>query len=187
MYYRYAIKGTLVLSMQLSIHEMADGKQYILVMKGAPERILDRCTTIFLHGEEREMTQDWRDAFNQAYLELGGLGERVLGFCDYILPLDKSVIHCQTQPLLNVTQTTEVQEIKYKSLQVAYLWQRDRAKLENFSINVQRYSQDYPITFWATLWGHQRQYVKVLMQRNIVAEFHRENATCTRKTANYRF
>jgi len=58
-------------------------------MKGAPERILDRCSTIFLDGSEREMTQDWRDAFNQAYLELGGLGERVLGFCDFMLPLDK--------------------------------------------------------------------------------------------------
>lgn len=55
-------------------------------MKGAPERILDRCATMMLSGEEREMTQEWRDAFNQAYLELGGLGERVLGFCDYILP-----------------------------------------------------------------------------------------------------
>jgi len=76
---------------QLSIHELADAKQYILVMKGAPERILDRCSTILLHGEEREMTQDWRDAFNQAYLELGGLGERVLGFCDCQLPLDKLV------------------------------------------------------------------------------------------------
>lgn len=55
-------------------------------MKGAPERILDRCSIMLLNGEEREMTQEWRDAFNQAYLELGGLGERVLGFCDYLLP-----------------------------------------------------------------------------------------------------
>jgi sodium/potassium-transporting ATPase subunit alpha len=30
-----------------------------------------------------------RDAFNTAYMELGGLGERVLGFCDTLLPLDK--------------------------------------------------------------------------------------------------
>jgi sodium/potassium-transporting ATPase subunit alpha len=33
--------------------------------------------------------QEWKDAFNTAYMELGGLGERVLGFCDFILPLDK--------------------------------------------------------------------------------------------------
>ena len=35
------------------------------------------------------MTEEWRDAFNQSYLELGGLGERVLGFCDYFLPSDQ--------------------------------------------------------------------------------------------------
>merc|ERR1719210_2813189 len=31
------------------------------------------------------MTDEWKDAFNHAYLELGGLGERVLGFCDFML------------------------------------------------------------------------------------------------------
>lgn len=30
-----------------------------------------------------------KEAFNNAYLELGGLGERVLGFCDYTLASDK--------------------------------------------------------------------------------------------------
>jgi sodium/potassium-transporting ATPase subunit alpha len=28
-------------------------------------------------------------AFEKAYMDLGGLGERVLGFCDLILPTDK--------------------------------------------------------------------------------------------------
>jgi len=32
---------------------------------------------------------DWKAAFNRAYLELGGLGERVLGFCDLRLPLNE--------------------------------------------------------------------------------------------------
>ena len=74
---------------QVSIHDL-DGKgDYLLVMKGAPERILDRCSMIVLDGKEHEMTAEWRDSFNQAYLELGGLGERVLGFCDYRLPADK--------------------------------------------------------------------------------------------------
>ena len=55
-------------------------------MKGAPERIVDRCSTIFINGDEKPMDDEWRDAFNQSYMELGGLGERVLGFCDYLLP-----------------------------------------------------------------------------------------------------
>jgi sodium/potassium-transporting ATPase subunit alpha len=76
---------------QVSVHETPDVKdpRYILVMKGAPERILDRCNTIMINGEEKPMDQDWKDAFNHSYLELGGLGERVLGFCDYVLPADK--------------------------------------------------------------------------------------------------
>ena len=56
-----------------------DDEVFVLVMKGAPERILDRCSTIMMNGKDEEMTQEWRDSFNQAYLDLGGLGERVLG------------------------------------------------------------------------------------------------------------
>jgi sodium/potassium-transporting ATPase subunit alpha len=76
---------------QVSIHETEDTSdpRYLLVMKGAPERILDRCSTILINGEDREMNDKWREDFNKAYLELGGLGERVLGFCDYYLPTDQ--------------------------------------------------------------------------------------------------
>ncbi len=71
-------------------------------MKGAPERILERSSTIYIDGTDIELNDckknkdvliqdcfvflDWRAAFNSAYLELGGLGERVLGFCDLRLP-----------------------------------------------------------------------------------------------------
>ena len=76
---------------QVSIHETENKNddRYLLVMKGAPERILDRCTSIIVDGTERPLNQEWKDAFNTAYMDLGGLGERVLGFCDYILPADK--------------------------------------------------------------------------------------------------
>ncbi|CDW54807.1 Na+:K+ ATPase alpha subunit protein [Trichuris trichiura] len=60
-----------------------------IYMKGAPERIMERCTTILLNGKEQPLTKAHRDAFDQAYLEFGCLGERVLGFCDYTLPVDK--------------------------------------------------------------------------------------------------
>merc|ERR1712088_749258 len=72
---------------QVSIHCVDDPNEnrHLLVMKGAPERILERCSTIVVEGKEMPMTQEWKDAFNQAYMELGGLGERVLGFCDFML------------------------------------------------------------------------------------------------------
>merc|ERR1711931_513919 len=76
---------------QVSIHESEDKSVdgYLLVMKGAPERILDRCSTIVINGKEMPLTSDWKNAFETAYMELGGLGERVLGFCDFVLPKDK--------------------------------------------------------------------------------------------------
>ena len=76
---------------QVSIHENPDpdDKRYILVMKGAPERILDRCSTILINGEEKELDEKMQESFNTAYLELGGMGERVLGFCHFFLPLEE--------------------------------------------------------------------------------------------------
>jgi len=58
-------------------------------LQGAPERILDRCSTILIGGKEKVLDEEMKEAFNNAYLELGGLGERVLGFCDMMLPSDK--------------------------------------------------------------------------------------------------
>merc|ERR1712051_492266 len=72
---------------QVSIHRVDDPNEdrHLLVMKGAPERILERCTSIVIDGVEMPMTEEWKEAFNQAYMQLGGLGERVLGFCDFML------------------------------------------------------------------------------------------------------
>ncbi|KAF7490924.1 Sodium/potassium-transporting ATPase subunit alpha [Sarcoptes scabiei] len=62
---------------------------YLLCMKGAPERILDRCATYLANGETGLIDEEFRKDFNAAYMQLGGLGERVIGFCDYPLPIDK--------------------------------------------------------------------------------------------------
>merc|ERR1712061_774191 len=76
---------------QVSVHETSDpnDKGYIMMMKGAPERILERCSTICIDGKDLPLTQQWKDNFEAAYMELGGLGERVLGFCDFSLPANK--------------------------------------------------------------------------------------------------
>uniref|UniRef100_G3UFC6 Sodium/potassium-transporting ATPase subunit alpha n=2 Tax=Loxodonta africana TaxID=9785 RepID=G3UFC6_LOXAF len=76
---------------QLSIHEMDDpnDKRFLMVMKGAPERILEKCSTIMINGQEQPLDQSRAKAFYTAYMELGGLGERVLGFCHLYLPADE--------------------------------------------------------------------------------------------------
>ncbi|XP_077616252.1 sodium/potassium-transporting ATPase subunit alpha-4 isoform X2 [Crocuta crocuta] len=72
---------------QMSIHLWEEDSQtHVLMMKGAPERILDFCSTYLLNGKEYPMDEKTKSDFQDAYLELGGLGERVLGFCFLNLP-----------------------------------------------------------------------------------------------------
>jgi magnesium-transporting ATPase (P-type) len=48
----------------VSIHEIRSGNEldndrvhYLLVMKGAPERILEKCSTIFIDGQDIQMNE----------------------------------------------------------------------------------------------------------------------------------
>jgi len=81
----------LIFNLQLSIHSVAGGKdsKFLLVMKGAPERILEHCDRILIDNKEEILSNERKKAFNETYLELGGMGERVLGFCDLELPDNK--------------------------------------------------------------------------------------------------
>ncbi|XP_055353100.1 sodium/potassium-transporting ATPase subunit alpha-B-like [Paramacrobiotus metropolitanus] len=76
---------------QVSVHEMhVDGRlRYLVAMKGAPERIWDRCSSIGVNNKDIPKNRAWTDKFNDAYLDLGSRGERVLGFCDLLLPEDE--------------------------------------------------------------------------------------------------
>ena len=40
---------------------------------------MDRCSSVLMYGEDHLIDDGLREAFNSAYMELGGLGERVLG------------------------------------------------------------------------------------------------------------
>lgn len=58
-------------------------------MKGAPERILSRCTKMLVKGEEVDFTDELKEEVNKANTDFGALGERVLAFARYRLPADK--------------------------------------------------------------------------------------------------
>ena len=59
----------------------ANKKENLTVfMKGAPERILSRCSKILVQGEERDFDDHMKKEVNQANDTFGGLGERVLAF-----------------------------------------------------------------------------------------------------------
>eukprot|EP00126_Sphaerothecum_destruens_P010608 Sdes_comp20784_c0_seq1m16887 len=74
---------------QISIHESPDGvddPRLLLVMKGAPERIVERCSHIMNGGKSKPFDEKHRAEFLAAYETLGGYGERVLGMCSFRLP-----------------------------------------------------------------------------------------------------
>lgn len=66
---------------QVSIHENENSRDppHLLVMKGAPERVFDRCTTVLMEGKEEKKNDLHLAAFEEACVLLGSLGERVLG------------------------------------------------------------------------------------------------------------
>jgi sodium/potassium-transporting ATPase subunit alpha len=57
----------------------------MVVMKGAPERILTRCSKILINGEELDFNDDFKAEVNFANGSLGKLGERVLAIARYNL------------------------------------------------------------------------------------------------------
>lgn len=80
----------------VTIHEMAPGEDdeneecdYFLCMKGAPEKILEMCSSILVNGHEEQIDNHWCELFNAAYMDFGGMGERVIGLCDLPLPRSK--------------------------------------------------------------------------------------------------
>jgi sodium/potassium-transporting ATPase subunit alpha len=77
---------------QISIHESEDPEaagRLLLVMKGAPERIIGRCTSQMIDGVEKPLGKQGRKAFDDAYADLAKRGERVLGFCHLWLDAKK--------------------------------------------------------------------------------------------------
>lgn len=55
-------------------------------MKGAPERILERCSKIVNLDNTIEFTKHQKEEIMKAINNLGLEGERVLAFADYLLP-----------------------------------------------------------------------------------------------------
>ncbi|KAJ6217386.1 hypothetical protein RDWZM_008543 [Blomia tropicalis] len=71
----------------LTIHQFNQKEShYLICMKGAPERILERCSTYRLDDGEHPIEDTFTKLYEKAYESLGGLGERVIGMCWKILP-----------------------------------------------------------------------------------------------------
>lgn len=53
-------------------------------MTGAPEVLLGLCSTILVNGTEEPLSEDLKTFYENAYKELGGQGETLIGFCDQV-------------------------------------------------------------------------------------------------------
>ncbi|CAH0564935.1 unnamed protein product [Brassicogethes aeneus] len=74
---------------QVSIHKVSDTDTFLLVMKGASEQVLERCTTMLYMDEEVEINIQMTVMIKKALMRLSHMGERVLAFAD--LQLDPEV------------------------------------------------------------------------------------------------
>ncbi len=72
----------------VSIHETGGGRHHMMI-KGAPEKILDLSTSYLVNGLEKKIDDAFRAQFASVYESLGNMGLRVLGFCDNVLPADE--------------------------------------------------------------------------------------------------
>jgi sodium/potassium-transporting ATPase subunit alpha len=76
----------------MSIHKKAHANGSLtLFIKGAPERVLLLCNRILtgVDGECADLTEAYKNAYNETYEQMAGLGQRVLGFAEMLLPGDQ--------------------------------------------------------------------------------------------------
>eukprot|EP00741_Cyanophora_paradoxa_P011220 tig00020554_g10840.t1 len=73
----------------LSVHKLEGQADMLLMLKGAPERVFDRCSHVMVNGERRGIDGAERAKFEESYETLGSMGERVLGFAQATLPADQ--------------------------------------------------------------------------------------------------
>jgi len=62
--------------------------EYLLLMKGAPERVWARCNRYLKNGAEEPISEKVTKGFNHANFEFANAGQRVLGFAYVWLPLE---------------------------------------------------------------------------------------------------
>ncbi|KAF0989681.1 hypothetical protein HZS_7469 [Henneguya salminicola] len=67
------------------VHENLETGEYLISMKGAPERIINKCTKIMINNQILNINEQWTLEFEKSYKTLGEMGERVLGLCYRLL------------------------------------------------------------------------------------------------------
>ncbi|KAM3964517.1 LOW QUALITY PROTEIN: sodium/potassium-transporting ATPase subunit alpha [Aphomia sociella] len=73
---------------QVTIHLMQTTQSYYLIMKGAPEIILEYCTRVHTDEGDQPLTPQLKKVLKSNFIKLANMGERVIGYCDLKLPVN---------------------------------------------------------------------------------------------------
>lgn len=73
---------------QVTIHRMLATHSYYLIMKGAPEIVIEYCSSVHTDEGETPMTPQVKKELKAYFIKLANMGERVIGYCDLKLPLE---------------------------------------------------------------------------------------------------
>lgn len=74
---------------QVTIHKFAERMENYLIMKGAPEIILEFCTQVATDEGDIQLASEIKRDLKESFIKLANMGERVIGYCDLHLPADK--------------------------------------------------------------------------------------------------
>ncbi|XP_014367687.2 sodium/potassium-transporting ATPase subunit alpha-B [Papilio machaon] len=73
---------------QVTIHRMQATQSYYLIMKGAPEIILEHCINVLTDDGIIPITPEIKKELQSYFIKMANMGERVIGYCDYKLPIE---------------------------------------------------------------------------------------------------
>ncbi|XP_068631655.1 sodium/potassium-transporting ATPase subunit alpha-B-like [Battus philenor] len=73
---------------QVTIHRMQATQSYYLVMKGAPEIVVEHCANVITDNGVNPLTPQLKKELKANFIKLANMGERVIGYCDYKLPIE---------------------------------------------------------------------------------------------------
>ncbi|KAI8435706.1 hypothetical protein MSG28_003956 [Choristoneura fumiferana] len=72
---------------QVTIHRMKATNSYYLIMKGAPEIVLEYCASVMTDEGNQPMTPQLKRELKANFIKLANMGERVIGYADLKLPV----------------------------------------------------------------------------------------------------
>ncbi|CAG5032844.1 unnamed protein product [Parnassius apollo] len=73
---------------QITIHRMQATQSYYLIMKGAPEIVVEYCANVLIDTGPTILTPHLKKELKANFIKLANMGERVIGYCDFKLPVE---------------------------------------------------------------------------------------------------